>query len=296
MSQNKFVQAFTEEEKKAVQELKSQLPELLKATAPATDEAPLSTLWGVPLTAEGEDERVDVVLVKFLRARNLDVKEASIMLADCLIWRAKFKADHVLQESFDESVLGRVGFVHKTDKEGRVVTYNLYGGDIDLEAVFGDVENFVRWRVQLMEKGMQHIDFVNVDSMVQVHDYLGVSVFGSRTPKSKQATKEIIKIMQDNYPEVLAKKFFVNVPSWGSMIFKLVRPLLSENTVKKFVICSSSEASESLLQQISKENLPKQYGGDSVVPELANHDEKTKEKEAPLQNDETAEADTLGVD
>lgn len=56
-----------------------------------------------------------------------------------------------------------------------------------------------------MEKGMQHIDFVNVDSMVQVHDYLGVSLFGSRTAKSKQATKEVIKIMQDNYPEVLVR-------------------------------------------------------------------------------------------
>jgi hypothetical protein len=37
---------------------------------------------------------------------------------------------------------------------------------------------------------------------------------------------------------VQAKKYFINVPSWGSAIFKLVRPLLSENTVKKFVICS----------------------------------------------------------
>jgi hypothetical protein len=51
-----------------------------------------------------------------------------------------------------------------------------------------------------------------------------------------------------------------------------------------------------LLKQINKENLPKQYGGDSVVPELATNDEKTKEKEAPVQNDETIEADTLGVD
>jgi hypothetical protein len=58
----------------------------------------------------------------------------------------------------------------------------------------------------------------------------------------------------------------------------------------------SSEITESLLKQINKENLPKQYGGDSVVPELATNDEKTKEKEAPVQNDETIEADTLGVD
>jgi hypothetical protein len=69
MSQNKFVQAFTEDEKKAVKELKSMLPDILKATSPTTDEAPLSSLWGVPLTADGADERVDVILVKFLRAR-----------------------------------------------------------------------------------------------------------------------------------------------------------------------------------------------------------------------------------
>ena len=55
-----------------------------------------------------------------------------------------------------------------------------------------------------MEKGVQLIDFTTVDTMVQVHDYKGVSMFG-RTANSKQATKEIIKIMQDNYPEFLVK-------------------------------------------------------------------------------------------
>jgi hypothetical protein len=54
-----------------------------------------------------------------------------------------------------------------------------------------------------MEKGMTGIDFVNADTMIQVHDYHGVSLFGSRTANSKQATKEVIKVMQDNYPEVL---------------------------------------------------------------------------------------------
>jgi hypothetical protein len=61
-------------------------------------------------------------------------------------------------------------------------------------------------------------------------------------------------------------------------------------------ISYSSEITESLLQQITKENLPKQYGGDSVVPELATNTKNPKEKEAPVENDETVEADTLGVD
>ena len=66
---------------------------------------------------------------------------------------------------------------------------------------------FIRWRVQLMEKGVKLVDFITVDSMVQVHDYKGASMFG-RTANSKQATKEIIKIMQDNYPEFLVSFSF----------------------------------------------------------------------------------------
>lgn len=65
-----------------------------------------------------------------------------------------------------------------------------------------------------MEKGVQKIDFVNIDSMVQVHDYKDASLFG-RTANTKEATNVLIKLMQDNYPEFLSRKLFVNVPKWG---------------------------------------------------------------------------------
>lgn len=53
-----------------------------------------------------------------------------------------------------------------------------------------------------MERGVELIDFVHTDSMVVIHDYKGASLFG-RSQNAKTATKEIIKIMQDNYPEFL---------------------------------------------------------------------------------------------
>jgi hypothetical protein len=53
-----------------------------------------------------------------------------------------------------------------------------------------------------MERGVQLIDFVHTDSMVVIHDYKNASLFG-RTQNAKAATKDIIKIMQDNYPEFL---------------------------------------------------------------------------------------------
>jgi len=77
-----------------------------------------------------------------------------------------------------------------------------------------------RWRIQLMERGIALIDFVTVDSMVQVHgnstfpvfpcqlshtvttDYEGVSL-GSRDANSKAAAGQASKIFQDYYPEFL---------------------------------------------------------------------------------------------
>ena len=57
-----------------------------------------------------------------------------------------------------------------------------------------------------MEKGVSQVDFVNTDSMLQVHDYKNASVFG-RTANTKEATGTLIKLMQDNYPEFLASSF-----------------------------------------------------------------------------------------
>ena len=84
------------------------------------------------------------MLIKFLRARSLDVKAASDMLAATLKWRAEFKVDEVMGETFDAEVFGKLGRVYGVDKEGRPVTYNLYGAVKDMKAVFGDVQRFIR--------------------------------------------------------------------------------------------------------------------------------------------------------
>lgn len=63
---NQFVAKFTVTEAVAVQQLKDALPELLKEAFGTKD---VYTLWGVPLDKSSNDERIKVVLVKFLRAR-----------------------------------------------------------------------------------------------------------------------------------------------------------------------------------------------------------------------------------
>lgn len=74
-----------------------------------------------------------------MKFRDLDLSKASQMLTDSLIWRKDFGADRLLDEVLEESVLGEVSYIYRTDKEGRPVCYNFYG-DIDQEKVFGDIE------------------------------------------------------------------------------------------------------------------------------------------------------------
>ncbi|CAG8446752.1 11144_t:CDS:2 [Diversispora eburnea] len=261
-SNNPLINAFLPEERKAVGELKELLPEIIKESGVSEN----YVLWGISLNKESTDERLDVILVKFLRARNLDVNQAKEMLTKSLKWRIKFQTDSILTETFPESIFKKVGFIHKTDKQNRPVTYNLYGG-IDNQEVFGNLERFLRWRIQLMEKGVQLVDFVNLDQIIQVHDYKLVS-FTSYDATVKTASKNVTQILQDNYPEFLAVKFFINTPWWGDYVFKFISIFLSEQTKKKFIVTSSSGVKDHLSSFIDEDNLPTFYGGKSKVPDM----------------------------
>ena len=87
------------------------------------------------------------------------------------------------------------------------MSYNFYGR-VKADEVFaapGSVEQFVRWRVQLMERAIDLLDLGNgVDTISQVHDYKDVSFFtGSGV---RQSSRTIITLFQDNYPEFLERK------------------------------------------------------------------------------------------
>ena len=53
-----------------------------------------------------------------------------------------------------------------------------------------------------MERGLRQVDFLTVDSLVQVHDYNGVSI-SSRTAESKKAATEATNLFKAHYPELL---------------------------------------------------------------------------------------------
>ncbi|KAG5982073.1 hypothetical protein E4U55_002308 [Claviceps digitariae] len=257
--------------------------------APAAPETPLTKLtarlpdiinkakhtemWGVELSTSAAHAPTQVVLLKFLRANNNDVEAAEKQLTSALEWRKEVQPTKLVSEAFPKTKFGDLGYVtsHK-DEDGKetVITWNVYGAVKDNKATFGNVEEFIRWRTALMELGVQKLrlnditkplgeDDEDVYRMLQVHDYLSVSFF-RMDPAVKAASKQTIQTFSMAYPELLAHKYFVNVPAIMGWMFGFMKLFLAPATLRKFHPMTSGTTLATELKSIAG-SLPKEYGG-----------------------------------
>ncbi|KAL8517162.1 hypothetical protein ACS0TY_015395 [Phlomoides rotata] len=249
-----FTTHLKNSENRALQLLKQQL---------SSTHGPHS-MWGIPLLSDADD-RADVVLLKFLRARDFRVHDSLAMLLDCLAWRKDFQTDAVLEEELGfHDLEGVVAYMHGFDRKGHPVCYNAYGIFKEkemYEKIFGDDEKlkkFLRWRVQVLERGIKLLHFKpgGVNSIIQVTDLKDMPKRELRT-----ASKHILSLFQDNYPEMVARKIFINVPWYFSLLYSMFSPFLTQRTKSKFVISKEGNAAETLYKFIRPEDVPVQYGG-----------------------------------
>jgi hypothetical protein len=141
----------------AVEQLQLLLPKLIET-------ASHSEIWSIPLT-EPSAQRT-LVLRKYLAAHNGAVQAASDGILATLKWRKDFDPIASMTEAHDEKRFGGLGFVTAVNATtapstrsgggGRksIVTWNIYGAVKDHAQTFGNVDEFLRWRVGLMERGV----------------------------------------------------------------------------------------------------------------------------------------------
>ncbi|KAI9886839.1 MAG: Non-classical phosphatidylinositol transfer protein (PITP) [Watsoniomyces obsoletus] len=241
-----------------------------------------SEIYNVHLSAsEPIPFTTTLVLQKFLRANANDLEKAAEQLSKTLQWRKEFqplKAAH--EETFDEDKFKGLGYITVIDrKEGdeikrigiskQVVTWNIYGAVKDNKKTFGDIEDFIRWRVALMERSIAHLELGSAIvpipdygagsdpyQMVQIHDYLSVK-FLRMDPTIRAASQRTIALFQAHYPELLSRKFFVNVPYVMSWIFAVMRLVVASETSRKLTMLSSGE---SVAYELG-DAVPRTYGG-----------------------------------
>ncbi|KAF5703007.1 SFH5-phospholipid transporter [Fusarium mundagurra] len=264
------------------------VPAAVPAENPATPETPLNKLnarlediftktlhkemWGVQLI-NIDHVPTKVVLQKFLRANNDDPVAAEKQLTQALEWRKKMNPTALVTQTFDKSKFGDLGYVTVHEGENgkeTIITWNIYGAVKDNKATFGNVEEFIKWRAAIMELSVQKLKLDQVTEpipeggedpyqMIQVHDYLNVSFF-RMDPAVKAASKETISVFSMAYPELLAHKYFVNVPAIMGWMFGAMKLFLAPATLRKFHPMTSGTTLATELQGIVS-TLPKEYGG-----------------------------------
>ncbi|XP_010534098.1 PREDICTED: patellin-3-like [Tarenaya hassleriana] len=224
------------------------------------------SIWGIHLL---KDERSDVVLLKFLRARDFKVKDSFTMLKNTIQWRRDFKIDELVEEDMVDD-LDKVVFMDGHDREGHPVCYNVYGEFQNKELyhkTFGDEEkrkNFLRTRIQFLEKSIRKLDFSpgGVSTIFQVNDMKNSPGLGKT--ELRLATKKAVQLLQDNYPEFVFKQAFINVPWWYLAFYTMISPFMTPRSKSKLVFAGPSRSAQTLFKYISPEQVPIQYGGLSV--------------------------------
>ncbi len=137
-----------------------------------------------------------------------------------------------------------------------------------------------------MERSIAHLDLSSARvpipdygngpdpyQIVQIHDYLSVK-FLRMDPTIRAASQRTIALFQAHYPEMLSRKFFVNVPYIMGWIFAAMRLVVAAQTSKKLTMLSSGE---SLVNELG-DGVPRAYGGQGEELEKAGETVKLERK------------------
>ncbi|KAG9020850.1 cytosolic factor, phosphatidylinositol/phosphatidylcholine transfer protein [Tulasnella sp. UAMH 9824] len=216
------------------------------------------------------DKHDDATLLRFLRARKFDLPKTKLMWDNSEKWRKEQGVDQLLHFDFPEGpevMKYYPQYYHKTDKDGRPV-YIEQLGKLDIDALYkvttqdrllkrliSQYEQFLHERLPATSKVVGH----PVETSCTILDLGGVSLL--QFYKVKDYVNQASAIGQNYYPECMGKFYIINAP-WGfSSVWNLIKPWLDEVTVAKIEVLGTSYK-DKLLQQIPKENLPKEFGGE----------------------------------
>ncbi|ERF73069.1 Sec14 cytosolic factor [Endocarpon pusillum Z07020] len=225
------------------------------------------------LEQAGYTERLDTLtLLRFLRARKFNVEQAKTMFMDSEKWRKEFGTDD-LPRTFDYNVNpkyssiirniitkpiefdGRPVYIEQLGKIDLTAMYKITTADRMLRNMVVEYEKLADPRLPACCRKSGRL----LETCCSIIDLKGVGV--SKVSSVYGYLKSASAILQNYYPERLGKLYLINAP-WGfSGAFNFVKGFLDPVTVQKIHILGSDYLPK-LLEQVPKENLPKQFGGD----------------------------------
>ncbi|CAN0927382.1 PATL5 [Linum grandiflorum] len=255
--------AQTQKEVVALQQFKQLLIDEKKSCSPdsVSDEI---YFCGVRLELDAVDDRTDVILLKFLRAKNFEVQDAFKMFSRTILWRKKHGIDKLHLQDEDEEyskAFGRVFFMSGQNMEGHPVWCMMYRAFLDNEVyheAFSDKakrRRFLKWKIRFVEKIMRKLDFRanGISSIVLVMD---MKNFTSLEEPACKALESTLRMLLDYYPEFVERKIMINLRLWDPALMRIMSQFVEECKNGKLTYVGPSKSSDIVLRYVGEEQIP----------------------------------------
>ncbi|OAY42572.1 phosphatidylinositol transfer protein 3 [Manihot esculenta] len=207
---------------------------------------------------EREDPSVkdvdDLMIRRFLRARELDIEKASALLLKYLSWRRSSLPNGFISPSEIPNELAQNKlFMQGVDKKNHPIVV-VFGAKH--KPYKGHMEEFKRFVAFTLERICERMP-PGQEKFVAIADIEGWGY----TNSDIRGYLAALSILQDCYPERLAKLFIVHVPYIFMTAWKVVYPFIDSKTRKKINFVESKKLKSTLLEDIDESQLPDIYGG-----------------------------------
>ncbi|CAN0852780.1 PATL3, partial [Linum grandiflorum] len=223
---------------------------------------------GVRLQLDAIDDKTDVILLKFLRAKDFEVQDAFNMLSSAILWRKGYGIDKLHLEDEDDEysdIVGRSFFMSGQSREGHPVLYTVCGEFHDME-VFNkafsneaNTQRFWKWKITFIEKIMRKLDFSDggISSILHV---LNMENCWSLDETALEALKWTNRFLFDYYPNFVDRQIMINVPLYRVPIMRILCPFVLPCGNTKLVFVGPSNSSDTLKKYVGKEEIPARPG------------------------------------
>lgn len=218
----------------------------------------------------------DWYLLKWLRARKFNAGDAEKMLREHIAWRKKHDVDNILDDYQAPEVLKGYfpgGFV-ECSPDGRPVLISP-AGQADFKGLLeattrADLLRFSIYLLESAEELKRRLSMENgrrIETMYVVADMDNFSFWNFSSLEVVSLTTELVRMYEDNYPEILQELFVVNAPSVFPLLWNIIKPLLTQRTIDKIHIFGRDGWREILAERWEVEKLPAHWGGRLTGPD-----------------------------
>ncbi|KAI0822248.1 CRAL/TRIO domain-containing protein [Trametes gibbosa] len=224
----------------------------------------------------------DDTLLRFLRARQFNLKHATVMWKNCQHWRNTVEGvgmDELYRQidPFDYPEREHVFdcwplYFHKVDKKGRPLNFHHFGG-INLTKLQKNMTLERFWQTVIVNCEALTREVLPAAAEAAGRPISGtfvvvdLSSFGiSQFWQMKDFARSSFQVSQDFFPETMAQLAIVNAPMGFSTIWNAMKPWLAKETVAKVAIYGS-DYRRALLELIDPDALPAALGGTCTCDE-----------------------------